>query len=73
MIERTLQPEAFVSEDLTANDIFYREVNEVHLFLPNLVKIAVEQSQSERPIQQIAQYILQVNSIVLVSYFLSLA
>ncbi|OXU23558.1 hypothetical protein TSAR_013208 [Trichomalopsis sarcophagae] len=65
VIERTLQPEAYVSEDLTANDIFYREVSEVHLFLPNLVQIAIEQSQSERPIQQIAQYILQVNSIVL--------
>ncbi|XP_058801780.1 nuclear pore complex protein Nup133 isoform X2 [Phymastichus coffea] len=64
-IDRTLQPEAFVSEDLTANDIFYRQVSEVHHFLPNLVQIAVEQTQSERPTQQLAQYILQVNSVVL--------
>ncbi|XP_014219795.1 nuclear pore complex protein Nup133 [Copidosoma floridanum] len=64
-IERSLQPESYVSEDLSANDIFYREVSEVHNFFSNLVQIAVEQAQSERPAQQIAQYILQVNSIIL--------
>jgi hypothetical protein len=65
-----LQPESFVSEYLTQNDIFYREVSKAHLFLPNLIQIAVEQSQSDRPTQQFAQYILQVNSILLVSIFI---
>ncbi|KAL7299771.1 hypothetical protein TKK_0007518 [Trichogramma kaykai] len=64
-IEKTLPPESFVSEDLSPNDIFYREVSEVSLFLPNLVQLAVDQAHSERPTQQLSQYILQVNSILL--------
>jgi len=52
---------------LSPNDIFYREISEVHQFLPTLVQISVEQVQSERPVQQVAQYIQQVNSILLVS------
>lgn len=57
---------------MSQNDIFYREISEVHLFLPTLVQIAVEQVQSDRPTQQVAQYIQQVNSIVLVSKFSNL-
>ena len=66
-LERTLQPESFVSEDLSANDVFYREVSEVHLLLLNLIQLAVDQAHSDRPTQQIAQYILQINTILLVT------
>lgn len=67
MIDETLQPEAYVSDELTARDIFFREVSTVHLFLPTLVNKASEVTQSERPLQQVGQYIMQVNSILLVS------
>ena len=62
-----MQPESFVSEDLSANDVFYREVSEVHLLLLNLIQLAVDQAHSDRPTQQIAQYILQINTILLVT------
>ncbi|KAJ8683493.1 hypothetical protein QAD02_019285 [Eretmocerus hayati] len=64
-IERTLKSKTPISHDLTQNDLFYREVSEVHQFLPNLVQMAVEQTQSDRPAQQVTQYILQVNSVLL--------
>ncbi|XP_008544817.1 nuclear pore complex protein Nup133 [Microplitis demolitor] len=67
VIERTLTEEAAAtaSSELTARDIFYRQVSTIHLVLPNLVSSALEVSQSEKPSQQISQYILQVNSILL--------
>lgn len=67
VIEQTLSPESYVSDELTARDIFYREVSTVHNFLPTLVNNACEVTQSERPIQQVAHYIMQVNAILLVS------
>lgn len=66
-IEQTLSPEAYVSDELTARDIFYREVSAVHQFLPTLVNNASDVTQSERPIQQVAHYIMQVNAVLLVS------
>ena len=66
IIEKCLKPEAYVSEELSPHDIFYREVSTVHRFLPNLVSNAVEVTQSERPTQQVAQYLMQVNTILLV-------
>ncbi|XP_012252662.2 nuclear pore complex protein Nup133 [Athalia rosae] len=60
-----LNPEARVSEELTTRDIFYREVSNVHVFLPLLVESACEISQSERVTSQVAQYILRVNSLLL--------
>lgn len=65
IIEKTLKPEAYVSDELSPHDIFYREVSAVHGFLPNLVDSAVEVTQSERPAQQVAQHLMQVNSILL--------
>lgn len=65
VIEQTLSPESYVSDELTARDIFYREVSTVHNFLPTLVNNACEVTQSERPIQQVAHYIMQVNAILL--------
>lgn len=65
IIEQTLSPESYVSDELTARDIFYREVSTVHRFLPTLVNNASEITQSERPIQQVAQYIMQVNAVLL--------
>ncbi|KAG7207192.1 hypothetical protein KM043_008877 [Ampulex compressa] len=65
VISQTLSLEAYVSEELTPHDIFFREVSTVHLFLPTLVNNASDVVQSERPIQQVAQYIMQVNSILL--------
>ncbi|XP_043529238.1 nuclear pore complex protein Nup133 [Frieseomelitta varia] len=64
-IEQTLNPESYVSDELTARDIFYREVSAVHQFLPTLVNNASEVTQSERPIQQVANYIMQVNAVLL--------
>ncbi|KAL6440868.1 hypothetical protein ACFW04_003354 [Cataglyphis niger] len=66
VIDQTLnQKEAQVSDELTARDVFYREVSTVHLFLPTLVENACEITQSERPLQQVGQYIVQVNAILL--------
>ncbi|XP_050469604.1 nuclear pore complex protein Nup133 [Bombus huntii] len=65
IIEQTLSPEAYISDELTARDIFYRQVSTVHRFLPTLVNNASEVTQSERPIQQVAHYIMQVNAILL--------
>lgn len=70
IIEQTLSPEAYISDELTARDIFYRQVSTVHRFLPTLVNNASEVTQSERPIQQVAHYIMQVNAILLVSIYL---
>lgn len=67
VIDQTLQPEAYVSDELTARDVFFREISTVHLFLPTLVDNACEVTQSERPLQQVGQYIMQVNTILLVS------
>lgn len=69
IIEQTLSPEAYISDELTARDIFYRQVSTVHRFLPTLVNNASEVTQSERPIQQVAHYIMQVNAILLVSIY----
>ena len=66
IIEKTLKPEAYVSNELSSHDIFYREVSTVHRFIPNLVNSAVEVTQTERPAQQISQYLMQVNTILLV-------
>lgn len=66
IIEQTLSSVAYISDELTARDIFYREVSTVHRFLPTLVNNACEVTQSERPIQQVAQYIMQANAILLV-------
>lgn len=68
IIDETLAPEAYVSDELTARDIFYREVSTIHLLLPTLVNSAREMTQSEKPTQQVSQYILKVNSILLVSF-----
>jgi nuclear pore complex protein Nup133 len=66
VIEQTLnQKETHVSDELTARDVFYREVSMVHLFFTTLVDNACEITQSERPLQQIGQYIMQVNAILL--------
>ncbi|EFN82872.1 nuclear pore complex protein Nup133 isoform X2 [Harpegnathos saltator] len=65
VIDETLQPEAYISDELTARDIFFREVSTVHLFLPTLINKASEVTQSERPLQQVGQYIMQVNGILL--------
>lgn len=65
VIEKTLQQDAFDSEELTPRDIFFREVSTIHQFLPTLVKTADDVAQSERPVQQVAKYIAQVNSILL--------
>lgn len=66
IIDQTLtQTKTHVSDELTAHDVFYREVSTVHLFLPTLVENACEVTQSERPLQQVAQYIMQVNAILL--------
>lgn len=66
VIEQTLNKnETRVSEELTARDVFYREVSAVHLFLTTLVDNACEVTQSERPLQQIGQYVMQVNAILL--------
>lgn len=70
IIEQTLSPEAYISDELTARDIFYRQVSTVHRFIPTLVNNASEVTQSERPIQQVAHYIMQVNTILLVSIYL---
>lgn len=70
IIEQTLSPEAYISDELTARDIFYRQVSTVHRFIPTLVNNASEVTQSERPIQQVAHYIMQVNAILLVSIYL---
>lgn len=72
VIEHTLNPDAYVSDELTPRDIFYREVSTVHRFLPTLVNTASEVTQSERPIQQVAHYIMQVNAILLVSIMKSI-
>ncbi|XP_015437320.1 PREDICTED: nuclear pore complex protein Nup133 [Dufourea novaeangliae] len=64
VIEQTLSPESYVSDELTSRDVFYREVSTVHQFLPTLVNNANEVTQSERPIQQVAHYIMQVNGIL---------
>ncbi|XP_078046274.1 nuclear pore complex protein Nup133 [Augochlora pura] len=64
-IEQTLNPESYVSDELTAHDIFYRETSTIHQFLPILVNNANEVTQSERPLQQVAHYIMQVNTILL--------
>ncbi|XP_076243006.1 nuclear pore complex protein Nup133 [Calliopsis andreniformis] len=65
IIEQTLSPESYVSEELTARDVFYREVSTVHRFLLTLVNNTCEVTQSERPIQQVAHYIMQANAILL--------
>ncbi|XP_076290954.1 nuclear pore complex protein Nup133 isoform X3 [Lasioglossum baleicum] len=65
IIEQTLNPESYVSDELTARDIFYREASTVHYFLPILVNNANEVTQSERPLQQVANYTMQVNAIIL--------
>nr|XP_012233561.1 PREDICTED: nuclear pore complex protein Nup133 [Linepithema humile] len=66
MIDETLnQKEAVVSDELAARDVFYREVSTIHLFLPTLVENACEVTQSERPLHQVGQYIMQVNAILL--------
>ncbi|XP_076632615.1 nuclear pore complex protein Nup133 isoform X2 [Colletes latitarsis] len=65
VIEQTLSPESYVSDELTNRDIFYREVTTVHKFFPTLVNNTCQVTQSERPIQQIAYYIMQVNAILL--------
>ncbi|GAB1864344.1 Nuclear pore complex protein Nup133 [Camponotus japonicus] len=66
VIDQTLnQKEANVSDELTTRDVFYREVSTVHLFLSTLVENACEITQSERPLQQVGQYIIQVNAILL--------
>ncbi|XP_015587429.1 nuclear pore complex protein Nup133 isoform X2 [Cephus cinctus] len=65
IMEQTLPPEAYVSKDLATRDIFYREVSKVHLLLPTLVNSASEITQTERSPQQVSQYIMQVNSILL--------
>ncbi|XP_036140660.1 nuclear pore complex protein Nup133 isoform X2 [Monomorium pharaonis] len=66
VIDQTLnQKETHVSDKLTARDVFYREVSMVHLFLPILVEKTCEITQSERPLQQVGQYIVQVNTILL--------
>ena len=65
IIEQTLSSVSYISDELTARDIFYREVSTVHRFLPTLVNNACEVTQSERPIQQVAQYIMQANAILL--------
>ncbi|XP_066593314.1 nuclear pore complex protein Nup133 [Prorops nasuta] len=64
-MKQTLMPEAFVSEELTVCDIFYREVSKVDLLIPALVNNAVEVTQSERPTQQVAVNILHNNCIIL--------
>lgn len=69
IIEQTLSPESYVSDELTSRDIFYREVSTVHRFLLTLVNNASEVTQSERPVQQVACYIMQVNAILLVSLY----
>lgn len=66
VMDQTLNPEAHVSEELTTRDIFYREVSNVHVLLPILVNSACEITQSERVTNQVSQYILQVNSLLLV-------
>ncbi|XP_076393571.1 nuclear pore complex protein Nup133 isoform X2 [Megachile rotundata] len=65
VIEQTLTPDSFVSDQLTSRDIFYRQASTVHRFLPTLVNNATEITRSERPIQQVARYILRVNAILL--------
>ncbi|KAG5319781.1 NU133 protein, partial [Acromyrmex heyeri] len=66
VVNQTLnEKEAYVSDELTVCDVFYREVSTVHLFLPILVEKAYEVTQSERPLQQVGQYIMQVNTILL--------
>ncbi|KMQ88267.1 nuclear pore complex protein nup133 [Lasius niger] len=66
VIDQTLkQKEVHVSDELTARDVFYREVSTVHLFLLTLVENACEVAQSERPLQQVGQYIVQINTILL--------
>ncbi|CAK9828636.1 Nuclear pore complex protein Nup133 [Anthophora retusa] len=65
LIEQTLSSESYVSDELTARDVFFREVSTVHRFLPTLANNASEVTQSERPVQQVAQYIMQVNAVLL--------
>ncbi|KYQ46946.1 hypothetical protein ALC60_14035 [Trachymyrmex zeteki] len=66
VVNQTLnEKDAYVSDELTVCDVFYREVSTVHLFLPILVEKAHEVTQSERPLQQVGQYIMQVNTILL--------
>ncbi|XP_043261312.1 nuclear pore complex protein Nup133 isoform X2 [Colletes gigas] len=65
VIEQTLSPESYVSDELTTRDIFYREVSTVHKFFPTLVNNTCQVTESERPIQQVAHYIIQVNAILL--------
>ncbi|XP_063979261.1 nuclear pore complex protein Nup133 [Diachasmimorpha longicaudata] len=65
IIEETLNPESFLSPELSAKDVFYREVSTVHLVLPALVASACDVTQSDKPIQQVSHYILRINSILL--------
>lgn len=65
IIEDMLNPESFLSPELTARDIFYREVSTVHLLLPGLVNSASQVTQSDMPIQQVSQFILRVNTVLL--------
>lgn len=66
VMDQTLrQKGARVSDELTTRDVFYREVSTVHLFLLTLVENACEIAQSERPLQQVGQYIVQINTILL--------
>lgn len=66
-LEKSMSPESFVAEELTPQDIFFREVSRVHSLLPNLVQLAVEMTQSERPTPQVSQYLVKVNKIIVVS------
>ncbi|XP_046481627.1 nuclear pore complex protein Nup133 isoform X1 [Neodiprion pinetum] len=65
IMDQTVSPEARVSDELTTRDIFYREVSNVHVYLPLLVNSACKITQSERVTNQVAQYILQVNTLLL--------
>ncbi|KAK0162590.1 hypothetical protein PV327_006357 [Microctonus hyperodae] len=65
IIEQLLTADSFISNELTAKDIFYREVSSIHLLIPALVNSACDVTQSEKQTQHISQYLLQVNSILL--------
>lgn len=65
IVKQCLNQNAFTSDSLTPKDVFYCKVSSIHDFLPNLLNSVNELIQSEMPSQQITQYIIQVNLIIL--------
>lgn len=65
-VDHHLDNEPRLSDEITARDIFYREVSSVDRVLHALVDNAADKTLSENSSQQVSQYIHQANCILLV-------